>query len=424
MAARTPHLIIPVLVLIAAASGCASDTAEAQSHQTESPSATMHQQDYRVELTEEAQRIHRAAIVIDGHNDLVWKVREKANSSFDKMDISRRQEGVQTDIPRLIQGGVGAQFWAAYVPPDSARDVGAAAFCLEQMDLIHRMVQRYPQYFEMAYTAEDIVRIHDRGKIACLIGIENGTAIESSLATLRMFYALGARYMTLTHVDTNDWADSATDRPRHDGLSSFGEDVVREMNRLGMLVDISHVSVDTAKDVLRISRAPIVATHSCAYALSPWARNIPDDVLRLIADNGGLVMVNFGSSFLTPRGARTGGEFFEMWRDMRARNLSKEEMERAFTNYREEHPIPAGTVATLVDHIDHIVKVAGIDHVGLGSDYDGVSQLPAQLEDVSGYPYITQELLNRGHSEENIRKILGGNLLRVLGRAEELAGRE
>jgi membrane dipeptidase len=384
----------------------------------------MNEQDYRVELTDEARRIHRAAIVIDGHNDLPWKLREKANSSFDKMDISRRQEELHTDIPRLIEGGVDAQFWAAYVPPDSSRKAGAAAFCLEQIDLIHRMVRRYPQHFEMALTAEDILRSHDRGKIACLIGIENGLAIENSLAALRMFYALGARYMTLTHVDTHDWADSGTDRFRHDGLSSFGEDVVREMNRLGMLVDISHVSVDTAKDVLRISRAPVVATHSCAHALSPWARNIPDDVLRLIADNGGLVMVNFGSGFLTPRGAHTAEEFFELWRELRARNLSKEETERAFTEYREEHPIPAGTVATLVDHIDHIVKVAGIDHVGLGSDYDGVSQLPAQLEDVSGFPYITQELLNRGYSEEDIREILGGNLLRVFGRAEELAERE
>jgi membrane dipeptidase len=372
-------------------------------------------------MTDQGLRIHRAGILIDGHNDLPEQLRNKGKSSFDILDISKPQQDLHTDIPRLIRGGVGAQFWAAFVPNETIRSGGAARHCLEQIDLIHRMVERYPDYFEMAYTADDIVRIHRSGKIASLIGVEGGHAIENSLGTLRMFYALGARYMTLTHADTHDWADAATDEPRHGGLSPFGEQVVAEMNRLGMLVDISHVSVETMKDVLRISRAPVIASHSSAYAVAQHPRNVPDEVLRLLPANGGLVMVNFASGFIHPQGARNTQDMFDVYRELRAKHPEESDLQEAVNQWKKQHPVPRGTVATLVDHIDHIVKVAGIDHVGIGSDYDGVSELPEQLEDVSCFPYITQELLNRGYTEADIHKIMGENLLRVLRRAEEVA---
>jgi membrane dipeptidase len=374
-----------------------------------------------VQLTEEALRVHRSAIIIDGHNDLPDKIRGKADSSFDKLDISQPQPELQTDIPRLLRGGVGAQFWAAYVPPGTAGTGGAARYALEQIDLIHRMVQRYPETFALAYSADDIRRIHAEGKIASLIGVEGGHAIENSLAVLRMFHALGVRYVTLTHADTHDWADSATDEPRHGGLAPFGEQVVREMNRLGMLADISHVSAETMRDVLRVSRAPVIASHSSAYALAPHPRNVPDDVLRLMAGNGGVVRVNFFSGFVEPEAAVLTQHAFEEMRELQSKYPDHGEFEKALQQWRSEHPIPRGTVHTVVDHIDHVVKVAGIDHVGLGSDFDGVTVLPEQLEDVSCYPYITQELLNRGYAEKDVRKILGENILRALQQAEDFA---
>jgi len=374
-----------------------------------------------VVLTEEALRIHRGGLLVDGHNDLPYRLRELDDLSLEKVDISRHQPELHTDIPRLRRGGVGAQFWSAYVPPETAKSGGAARYCLEQLDLVHRLVRKYPDELEMARTADDIVRIHGEGKIASLIGIEGGHAIEGSLGTLRMFYALGARYITLTHSETHDWADSATDGPRHGGLSPFGEQVVREMNRLGMLVDISHVSAETMKDVLSVSRAPIIASHSSCLALAPHPRNVPDDVLRLIAANGGVVMVNFFSGFIDAEAARVSQDLFDVVRRLRADHTDEAGFRKAMEVWRREHPIPAGTVRTMVDHIDHIVRVAGIDHVGLGSDFDGVSQLPAQLEDVSCYPFITQELLNRGYAEAQIHQIMGGNLLRALREAEQVA---
>lgn len=374
-----------------------------------------------IQLTEEALRIHRAAIVIDGHNDLPWKVREQHDSSFDKLDLAQPQPDMHTDIPRLRVGGLGAQFWSAYVPTDTMRSGGAARMGLEQIDLIHRMVERYPDVFEMAYTADDIVRIRRQGKIASLIGAEGGHMIENSLGVLRMFYALGTRYLTLTHADTLDWVDSATDEARHGGLTEFGEQVVREMNRLGMLVDISHVSAETMHDVLRVSRAPIIASHSAAYGLAPHPRNIPDDILRMMPDNGGVIMVNFYSGFIEPTGAENMADAFNVHRRLRAEHPDDESVIEAMEAWLAEHPVPNGTVHTLVDHIDHIVEVAGIDHVGLGSDYDGITKLPAQLEDVSCYPYITQALLDRGHGEKDIHKILGENLLRALRGAERVA---
>jgi membrane dipeptidase len=273
----------------------------------------------------------------------------------------------------------------------------------------------------MAYTADDIVRIRKEGKIASLIGVEGGHSIDNSLGVLRMLFALGTRYMTLTHSDTLDWADSATDVAKHKGLTPFGESVVLEMNRLGMLVDISHVSADTMRHTLKITKAPVIASHSSAFALAPHPRNVPDDVLKEVKKNGGVIMINFYSGFITPEGARLALETMKVYREMRKRYPNEQEFKTAYTAWQKEHPMPTGSIHDVVDHIEHIIKIAGIDHVGIGSDFDGINRWPTQLEDVSCYPYITQELLNRGHGREAIHKILGGNVLRAMREAELVA---
>ncbi len=364
-----------------------------------------------------AAELHKRAIVIDGHNDLPWRLLAKVGSSF---DLAVRHEDGHTDIPRLREGGVDGQFFAAYVPSD-CEGPGAARIALEQIDLIRQMVARYPD-FELALSAADVRRIAGSGKIATLIGVEGGQAIENSLGVLRMFYALGARYLTFTHIDSTDWADAATDEPRHGGLSEFGEEVVREMNRLGMLVDISHVSADTMADALRVSEAPIVATHSGARAVNSNSRNVPDDILSQISENGGLVMVNFYSGFVVPEAADVARDMLRAYREARTQfGEDSAAVENTIRQFEEEHPIPSGTVSDLVDHIDHIVEVAGIDHAGLGSDFDGIINSPEGLEDVSKFPAITEELVRRGYSDPDIVKILGGNILRVMEGAEEVA---
>jgi membrane dipeptidase len=373
-----------------------------------------------VKLTDAALQIQKEAIVIDGHNDLPWRLRETDNE-FRKIDLNKSIPDFHTDIPRLVKGGVGAQFWSAYVPAETRKKGTAVRDTLEQIDVIRRMVRAYPDTFEMAFTADDIVRIRKKGKIASLIGVEGGHSIDNSLGVLRMLYELGVRYMTLTHSETLDWADSATDQPKSNGLSDFGEQVVREMNRLGMLVDISHVSPATMKHALRVTKAPLIASHSSAFALAEHPRNVPDDVLKEVAKNGGVVMVNFFPGFITPEGARASRDMFQTARDLKAKYPDEKEFQAALKEWIKEHPVPTGSVHTVVDHIEHIIKVAGVDHVGLGSDYDGIPSVPKQLEDVSCYPYITQELLNRGYSKEDIIKILGGNLLRVMRRVEEVA---
>jgi membrane dipeptidase len=374
-------------------------------------------------LTDEALQIHREALLVDGHNDLPWQFREKKDLSFHRIDISRPQKGLHTDIPRLRQGGVGAQFWAAYVPVESMKDGSAVRQTLEQIDVIHRMVRSYPDTFEMAYSVDDILRIRKKGKIASLIGVEGGHSIDNSLGVLRMLYALGTRYMTLTHSENLAWADSATDKPVHHGLTPFGEEVVLEMNRLGMLVDLSHVSAETMRHVLRVTRAPIIASHSSAFALAAHPRNVPDDVLQTLAKNDGVVMVNFFPGFIVPEAARLTKDMFQRARELRAKYPKEEDFQLALKEWQKEHPIPKGSVHTVVDHIEHIIKVAGIDHVGLGSDFDGINAVPKQLEDVSCYPYITQELLNRGYSKKDIHKVLGGNLLRVFRQVEAVAAK-
>jgi membrane dipeptidase len=374
-----------------------------------------------VTLTREALEIHRAALVCDGHNDLAWQFREKRDLSFRKIDLTRAQPELHTDIPRLKKGGLGAQFWAAYVPASTGRKGTAVRDTLEQIDVIHRIVRGHPDVFEMASTADDIVAIHKKGKIASLIGVEGGHSIDRSLGVLRTYYTLGVRYMTLTHSESLDWADSATDKPRCGGLSPFGEEVVREMNRLGMLVDLSHVSADTMRHALRVTRAPIVFSHSSARALTDHPRNVPDEVLKLVTKNGGVVMVNFYSGFVVPEAARAGREREQVYRKLREKYPDERQRQQAYAAWRKENPLPRGSIHHVVDHIEHIIKVAGIDHVGLGSDYDGIAFAPRQLEDVSCFPLITQELLNRGYKKEDIHKVLGGNALRVLREAERVA---
>lgn len=374
-----------------------------------------------VQLTPEALRIHHSATLVDGHNDLPGEIRTKGASSFDKIDIAKPQPQLQTDIERLQRGGVGAQFWSAYVPVSTITEGGATRYALEQIDLIHRMVERYPDVFQMAYTADDIERVRGKGKIASLIGVEGGHAIENSLGVLRMFHALGVRYITLTHTKSLDWCDSCNGDPISGGLSPFGEDVIREMNRLGILVDISHISADAMRHVLRVTKAPVIASHSSAYAVAQHVRNVPDDVLAMMKNNGGVIMANFYSGFVDPDAAKQMPERFKLAEKMMAEHADKEEGRKAVDAYFHEHPMPRGTLQTVVDHINHMVKVAGIDHVGIGSDFDGIDRTPTQLDDVSYFPYVTQELLNRGYSENDIRKILGGNVIRAFQEAEAVS---
>ena len=283
------------------------------------------------------------------------------------------------------------------------------------------MIASYPDTFRFAGSTDDILAARRDGKIASLIGVEGGHSIDNSLGTLRMLYQLGVRYMTLTHSDSLDWADSATDDAKSHGLSPFGEQVVAEMNRLGMLVDISHVSPETMNHVLRITRAPVIASHSSAYALANHPRNVPDEVLKQLKANGGVVMINFYSGFILPEGAEVARVFIPAMRAMRKEIKDDVQLEKAVGEWFSAHPVPRGTVFNVIDHIEHVIKVAGIDHVGLGSDFDGVPKLPEQLEDVSCYPVITQILLDRSHSAEDIKKVLGGNVFRAMKRAETVA---
>ncbi|MGE3776180.1 MAG: membrane dipeptidase, partial [Pirellulaceae bacterium] len=374
-----------------------------------------------VRASDAGQRVHTAGFVFDGHNDLPWELRTRASSSFARLDIAVAQPKLQTDIPRLRAGNVGAQFWSVYVPAETDKTGQALQQTLEQIELVHAMMRRYPDVFELAHTAADVERIRQAGKIASLIGVEGGHAIENSLENLRRLHKLGAAYMTLTHSDTLDWADAATDQPRHGGLNAFGEEVVREMNRLGMLVDLSHVSPDTMKDALRITSAPVIFSHSSARAVADHPRNVPDDVLRLVADNGGVVMVNFFSGFVVPSAARRMAAMFEVQRQLRDKFPQADEYQQAYRRWQLENPIDRGVLHDVVDHIDHIARVAGVDHVGLGSDFDGVTSLPAQLDDVASYPLITQALLDRGYTESEVHQIMSGNILRVMRAAERAA---
>jgi membrane dipeptidase len=344
--------------------------------------------------------IHRQTPLIDGHNDYPWALRDlDPGRDFGKADISKPVPKLMTDIPRLRQGGVGGQFWSVYTP-SSMMGKEATRVTMEQIDTVHRMTKQWGETFQIAYTADDVDRGFKNGKISSMIGMEGGHSIDNSLAVLRMFYFLGARYMTLTHSLSLAWADSATDTPAHGGLTKFGEEVVREMNRLGMLVDLSHVSPDTMEDALRVTEAPVIFSHSSAKAICNVARNVPDNILQLVAKNGGVVMVTFVPGFISQAVA-----------DFNA----KPEAER------KGMTAPRATLSQVADHIDHIRKVAGIDHIGLGGDFDGITDVVAGLEDVSKYPDLTAELLKRGYKDDDVKKILGLNVLRVMRQAEKVA---
>jgi membrane dipeptidase len=373
-------------------------------------------------VSDQAKAVHARSFVFDGHNDLPWEIRTKGSRSFDKLDIAQSVPGLQTDIPRLRQGGVGAQYWSVYVPAKTAKDGTAHLMTIEQIDLVHAMINRYPEIFEFAGSHADIVRIRQSGKIASLIGVEGGHCIEASLEKLRRLHQMGARYMTLTHSDSLEWADSCSDKSLCGGLSPFGKEVVAEMNRLGMLVDISHVAPQTMQAVLDCTRAPIIFSHSSAKAVADHVRNVPDEILKQLPKNGGVVMVNFFSGFVVPESARNTSSIFEQTRKWEAEfgnNQAAIDRERA--KYRAKYPILPGTVFDVIDHIEHIIKVSGIDHVGLGSDFDGITVVPKQLEDVSHYPVITQILLDRGYGESDVHKVLSGNVMRVIQQAEAIA---
>ncbi len=372
-------------------------------------------------LWKKALEIHRKAMVVDTHNDILSMMTD------DNYDLGVSSVGkYHTDNARMKQGGLTAEFFSVYIDRSFARDGGSARRTLDMIDYVYRAVERYPNDLMMAYSTADIRRAKKQNKIAALMGIEGGHAIEDSLMALRDFYRLGIRYMTLTHNNTNNWADSCCDEAKHNGLSDFGKEVVREINRIGMLVDVSHVSDKTMSDVLDISTAPVIASHSSARALGDRPRNIPDDLLRRIAKNGGVVMVNFYPGFIDKNVIAASKE-----RDVRL----KPKMDELRATYKDDakrlaeeinklqaaNPLPATPLSILIDHFDHIAKVAGIDHVGIGSDFDGVPSLPVGMEDISKLPNITYELLKRGYIEKDVKKVLGDNFMRSFAQAESVA---
>jgi len=398
-------------------------------------------------LADEAFAVLREVPLIDGHNDLPWQYRKRGND-LAAIDLAANNCGkvipvlrpgprgsaalpanepagaageLATDIPRLRAGGVGGQFWSVYVPATLPGPEALQA-TLEQIDLVHRLVARYPETFELALSADDIERIHHGGKIASFIGIEGGHSINNSLADLRMCFRLGARYMTLTHTKHTDWADSEAEPPKHHGLTPFGEEVVREMNRLGMLVDLAHVSDDTMRAALKVSRAPVIFSHSCARAMCAHTRNVPDDILKLTAANVGIVIVCFMPGYLTePERADSNARDAE---EARLKKLFPEgdaRIKEGLAAWRQAHPEPRAKLTDVADHVDHLRKIAGIDHIGIGSDFDGFHGATEGLEDVSKYPALLAELLRRGYRRKDIKQIAGLNLLRVLREAEKVS---
>ena len=367
----------------------------------------------------------REVPLIDGHNDLPWQYRKLGND-MNAIDLTEDTTGLKlvTDFSRLKAGCVGGQFWSVYIPPTMLGSVAVRAV-LEQIDVVHQMVAGYPDYLELALTADDIQRIHRKGKVASLIGMEGGHSIDNSLAMLRITYALGARYMTLTHTKSLDWADAAGDQPKAHGLSKFGEGVVHEMNRLGMLVDVSHVTDETMAATIKVSKEPVICSHSSARALCNVPRNVPDDLLKQIAASGGIVMVNFVPGFLTEQGRLHDVE--EQSEENRLEKLYGKDENKTkplLEKWNKVHPAPLPTLSDVANHMDHIRKVAGVDCLGIGGDYEGFSHPPIGLEDVSCYPALLAELSRRGYSDDEIKKIAGLNLLRVFRSAEKVAAEQ
>jgi membrane dipeptidase len=371
-------------------------------------------------MLERARKLLGEAPVFDGHNDYPWAVREKTGGDLTKLDIRQPQPTLMTDVARLKSGGVGAQFWSVYVEATRPGQNPAEAVTqtLEQIDIVHRMMAMYADAMALALTADDVERIVKQGKVASLIGMEGGHSINSSLAVLRDMYRLGARYMTITHSLNVPWADSATDTPAHDGLTPFGEDVIREMNRLGMLVDLSHVSPATMDDALRVTTAPVIFSHSSARAITDVPRNVPDEILKKVPANGGVVMVTFVPGFVSTEVADYNKRETAERARLTAAGKAADALDKDLAAWRQANPPPRATLKQVADHIDHIRKVAGIDHVGLGGDFDGITSVVQGLEDVSTYPALVAELLRRGYTDDDIRKIANRNILRVMRAAE------
>lgn len=376
-----------------------------------------------IKLTDEALRIHRSSLIVDGHNDLIYKMHTEGFKSFDKFDLRESHSNYQTDIPKLLKSGIGAQFWAVNGARSGASGgISGYDYCREEIGMIKQMAEKYPDVFEIAFSADDIQLSHKNGKIASLIGIEGATALTGKADALSSFYKLGARYITLCWSLSNDFIDSAAGKELHGGLSDKGRKLVEEMNRIGMIIDISHASSKAMSDVLEVSKSPIIASHSSCYSLSRSQRNLPDNILEGIAKNDGMVMVCFFPLYLINEPEEIEKEFKEcLHRIEMDPNLDGFKIEAMFKKWSETYPVLKCPIERVVDHIDHVVKIAGIDHVGLGSDFDGIPCTPNQLEDVSFYPYITQALINRGYSETAIHKILGNNFLRVFNKVQDLA---
>jgi membrane dipeptidase len=376
-------------------------------------------------------RVLKATPLIDGHNDWAETLREREGEKRWTIDLTRLpatgDKRYNTDIERLRSGQVGGQFWSVFVSP-ALPPLEQVRETLEQIDLVRAIVARYPDTFELARTAADVRRIHKAGRIASMMGVEGGGQIANNLSVLRAYHELGAGYLTLTHALTIDWADSATDNPKHNGLTPYGEAVVHELNRIGMLVDLSHVSEATMRGALRVSKAPVIFSHSSARALVDHPRDVPDDVLKLVAENGGVVMVNFAPDYVSEATRHWSAEFAAEKARLNAPPFGglyigqPDKADAALKQWQLDNPKPQATLAQVADHIEHIAKVAGVDHVGLGSDFDGLSnQLPAGLQDVSAYPALLAEMMRRGWSNADVAKLAGGNVLRVMERAEAVA---
>jgi len=375
------------------------------------------------QTVERAKGILRDAPLIDGHNDLLFQLRDRVRYDLSKLDPGDPQPDLNTDVARLRDGCVGGQFWSVFVPSDLPGDT-AVTGTLEQIDALRLLVRAHPEAFELARTADDVERVAAAGRVASMIGVEGGHSIACSLGALRSLARLGAGYMTLTHFDNTPWADSATDAPVHGGLSRFGEEVVREMNRLGVMVDLSHVSADTMGHAIRVSEAPPVFSHSSARALCDVTRNVPDDVLEAVGRAGGVVMVTFVPAFVAPEGRESMAAYLDELARLRIEHPGDPDAITAGMHaFEETHPEPTATVAQVADHIDHVREVAGIDCIGVGGDFDGAGTMPEGLEDVSGYPNLFAELLDRGYSEDDCAKIAGRNVLRLMRQTEATAAR-
>jgi membrane dipeptidase len=375
------------------------------------------------QLLSRAKALMLKAPFVDTHNDLPSMFLETTAGDLSGYDMNVVQPKLCADIPRMREGCVGVQYWSIWVDSGTQKTHNAMHEALREFDVARRFVNGYPAALEQARTADDIERIHQAGKIACLYGVEGGHMIENSPAALRVFYDLGARYMTLTHWDNIDWADAATDRPLNYGLTEFGERVVREMNRLGMFADISHVSADTMRDTLRVSRAPVIFSHSNSFAIDPHPRCVPDDVLQMVPANGGVVHVNFIWEFISPKYPEWNDRRTKALTDLHARFTTDKEIADGMKAWDTTNPSPRGTISDVADHIDHIRKVAAIDHIGIGADFYDVApgSMVVGLENVSRYPYLFAELLRRGYSDEDVLKIAGRNHLRAMRQMEKVA---